>query len=54
MNFFLISWMDFLFLAFAGWAYWRGYRNGKLKGYQDAYQIELNDRVEKFLDKQDE
>jgi hypothetical protein len=53
MNFsLLLSWVDFLLLGLAAWTYYKGYQRGKTAGYRDAYQIELNDRMETFLDKQ--
>ena len=48
----VIDWLSILLLGFAFWAYKGGYKKGEEEGLRQAYQNELNYRMEVFLDEQ--
>lgn len=45
--------MDLLFLFFGYLLYRWGHRNGKVVGYNEAYQDEMMARMQEFLDEHD-
>ena len=48
-----ITWIEIILLVItAGSFYFFGFRAGKRTGFRESYQIEINNRVEEFMEDQ--